>query len=321
VVGFFQRHLRPANEHRSVRSSGVDGHSAVSDALGGVGPRRGEANAPTGAVQAIGAGAARALAYPAAGVGGLEEGPASTFYGRTSEADFLPPVAVGPVVLGPGAVAFASAEGLAGAGPFGASVEPQAAARSYFGKRSIDVAAAGLILLAFTPLIFALWALVRLTSPGPGLHWSRRVGLNGRLFWMPKLRTMTQDAPVVAREALTAANDVTTAVGRFLRQHSLDELPQLWSILVGDMSFIGPRPLLPNDPGSVARRSFAASLTVRPGLSGLAQINGRNHVPPRRKARYDAFYAERMGLKMDLYVLQQTLEILFRRAGGGVLMH
>jgi O-antigen biosynthesis protein WbqP len=195
------------------------------------------------------------------------------------------------------------------------------ALRSYFGKRAIDFTAAALLLAALAPLIAFFWALVRCTSAGPGLYWSERIGLNGRVFWMPKLRTMTRDAPVVAREELTVANDVTTPLGKFLRKNSLDELPQLWCIVMGDMSFIGPRPLLPNDPGSAARRQFAGSLTVRPGLSGLAQIKGRNHVPPRRKARYDAFYAERLDLSMDLFVVQQTLLILFKRAGGGVLMH
>lgn len=239
----------------------------------------------------------------APGASGVDTSFSDVFGGRTGEADLIPPLVLQPDSVRSG---FARED-----------AEP----RGYFGKRMIDIIAAAVLLLALAPLIGYFWTLVRMTSAGPGLHWSKRVGRNGRTFWMPKLRTMTEDAPLVAREALTAANDVTTPLGRFLRKNSLDELPQLWSILVGEMSFIGPRPLLPNDPGSAARRQFPQSLAVRPGLSGLAQINGRNHVPPRRKARYDAFYAERLDLGMDLYVLKHTALILFRRAGGGVLMH
>lgn len=186
-------------------------------------------------------------------------------------------------------------------------------------KRIGDVAIALPALVAFLPVIGAFWVAVRMTSRGPGLHWSKRVGRNGAVFQMPKLRTMEQDAPVMAREAFTPATDKTTPLGRVLRAHSLDELPQFWSILRGDMSLIGPRPLLPNDPASEERRQRPVCLSVRPGMTGLAQIRGRNHVQPRRKARYDAFYASRQSAGFDAWIVWQTLSALFFRRGGGVL--
>jgi O-antigen biosynthesis protein WbqP len=183
------------------------------------------------------------------------------------------------------------------------------------------MALASAALVALAPLLLVLWALVRLTSPGPGLHWSERVGANGRTFMMPKLRTMAKDSPQVAREQLIGGAELTTPLGKHLRRLSLDELPQLYSVVRGDMSLIGPRPLMPSDPGAAARWRFAASLRVRPGMSGLAQVKGRNLVTPRRKARYDAFYARRATLRMDAWLIGVTLRILFRRCGGGVLMH
>lgn len=189
--------------------------------------------------------------------------------------------------------------------------------RGYVGKRTLDIVAAGLGAVLFLPFFVLIWALVRVTSPGPGLYWSRRVGRGGRLFWMPKFRTMRVDAPEKPREAFAAADAdaMITPIGRLLRNSSVDELPQLWCILVGDMSLIGPRPLLASDPGARARRSFPLSLTVKPGLSGLAQVNGRNAVTPRRKARLDALYANRLSFALDLRLMLRTAQIVFTRAG------
>jgi O-antigen biosynthesis protein WbqP len=192
---------------------------------------------------------------------------------------------------------------------------------SHHWKRVLDVAIAGPALLVLLPLLAALWVAVRLTSPGPGLHWSARVGAHGRTFKMPKLRTMVKDSPQVAREQLVGGADLTTPLGKHLRRLSLDELPQLYSVLIGDMGLIGPRPLMPCDPGAAARSRFAVAMAVRPGLSGLAQVKGRNLVTPTRKARYDAFYARRAGVRLDLWLIGVTLKVLFRRCGGGVLLH
>jgi len=157
--------------------------------------------------------------------------------------------------------------------------------------------------------------MVRLTSSGPAIYWSERVGKEGVLFQMPKFRTMRIDAPILPREELTSAGDHDTAVGRFLRRSSIDELPQLWSVLIGDMSLIGPRPLLPIDPGVEERKLFPDSLSVAPGLSGLAQISGRNLVAPRRKARLDAFYASKASIVVDIKLMVATLGIVVRRVG------
>lgn len=179
-------------------------------------------------------------------------------------------------------------------------------------KRAIDfIVALVALLVLFLPLLI-VWSLVRLTSKGPGLFWSERVGRNGKVFKMPKFRTMTTCSKVVSRE-VAAPTDVTfTSIGPFLRKTSIDELPQLYSVLIGDMSFIGPRPVLPNDEAVYHRSSCKNTLLIRPGITGLAQVNGRNNVTPQRKARYDAFYARKMCLVLDTKILTKTVMILHR---------
>lgn len=186
---------------------------------------------------------------------------------------------------------------------------------SYPLKRLLDalVAASALFLLA--PLMLLIWALVASSSQGPGLFWSRRVGRDGKLFWMPKYRTMAAGAPLSPREVLWQADDHITPLGAFLRRSALDELPQLFCVLRGDMSIIGPRPLLPEDPGVRARRQFPAALRARPGLSGLAQVVGRNCVSPRRKARLDALYAQSASLGLDMLIFWRTAGIVLTSRG------
>ncbi|HAH10785.1 MAG TPA: hypothetical protein DCL48_11865 [Alphaproteobacteria bacterium] len=182
-------------------------------------------------------------------------------------------------------------------------------------KRLADIVLASFVLLLGSPLLLGLWVLVRLSSRGPGLYWSERLGRNGRVFWMPKFRSMYVDAPVVPREQLDGAVSHITPVGNLLRNSSLDELPQIWSILVGDMSIIGPRPLLPTDPGIRARWDFPEAMAIRPGVTGMAQVRGRNLVSPRKKARYDAFYAKRGRWLVDIFVLWHTALIVITRKG------
>jgi O-antigen biosynthesis protein WbqP len=160
-----------------------------------------------------------------------------------------------------------------------------------------------------------IWVLVVTTSPGPALHTSQRVGRFGRVFNMPKFRTMHVGGPSCAREDLGAAAQRITPLGRVLRRSGLDELPQLVSVLRGDMSLIGPRPLLLNDPGAKERAKFPSALDVRPGISGLAQVSGRNLVTPRRKARLDAFYARAASLRLDLVLLLRTLAVIITGKG------
>jgi O-antigen biosynthesis protein WbqP len=173
-------------------------------------------------------------------------------------------------------------------------------------KRAIDIlgALAGLILLS--PLFVGVALAVALQSPGPALHWSRRVGRDERIFRMPKFRTMRMGTPDVATHLLADPDQWVTPVGRFLRRTSLDELPQLWSILAGDMSLVGPRPALFNQDDLVALRRAAGVAGLRPGLTGWAQINGRDELPIAEKARLDAEYLQRMSLGFDLRIIMAT---------------
>jgi O-antigen biosynthesis protein WbqP len=173
-------------------------------------------------------------------------------------------------------------------------------------KRALDIAGglAGLVLLS--PLLAGLALAVRLGSPGPALHWSRRVGRKNRFFAMPKFRTMRTGAPDVATHLLADPDRWVTPLGRFLRRTSLDELPQLWSVLKGDMSLVGPRPALFNQDDLVALRTADGVDALRPGLTGWAQINGRDELPIPEKARLDREYLERMSLGFDLRILAAT---------------
>jgi len=185
----------------------------------------------------------------------------------------------------------------------------------YVAKRPADILASGAGLVFLAPLILIAWLAVKLTSPGPGIFWSDRVGFAGRTFRMPKLRSMTVDAPHQPREASGAGAHIT-AVGAFLRRTSIDELPQLWSVLIGDMSLIGPRPLMPTDPATYVRaHRFPGVLHVRPGITGLSQVNGRNHVRARRKARYDLHYARRCSAALDIYILRRTIRVVILAEG------
>jgi O-antigen biosynthesis protein WbqP len=183
-------------------------------------------------------------------------------------------------------------------------------------KRAVDIMGAltGLVLLS--PLLLGLALAVRLESPGPALHWSRRVGRKNRVFAMPKFRTMRTGAPDVATHLLDDPGRWVTGLGRILRRTSLDELPQLWSVLTGDMSLVGPRPALFNQHDLVALRTKAGVDALRPGLTGWAQINGRDELPIREKAKLDREYLERRSLALDLHILAATARAAF--SGRGV---
>ena len=173
-------------------------------------------------------------------------------------------------------------------------------------KRLFDIIVALAGLLVGWPILLALALAVRLDSPGPALHWSRRVGRGNRVFRMPKFRTMRTDAPDVATHLLPDPDRWVTPLGRFLRRSSLDELPQLWSVLKGDMSLVGPRPALFNQDDLVALRTEAGVESLRPGVTGWAQINGRDELPVPEKVRLDREYLERMSFAFDLRILAAT---------------
>jgi O-antigen biosynthesis protein WbqP len=169
------------------------------------------------------------------------------------------------------------------------------------------------LLLGLPILLVAL--LVRLTSPGPALYWSDRVGAHNRIFRMPKFRTMRIGTPAVATHLLSNPDVYLTPIGGFLRRSSLDELPQLWSILKGDMSFVGPRPALFNQDDLVALRTERGVERLVPGLTGWAQINGRDDLPIPVKVEYDAEYLRRQSFWFDLKILGLTALKVLRREG------
>lgn len=180
-------------------------------------------------------------------------------------------------------------------------------------KRLIDLAVAlvAAVFLALPILIVAF--AVRLTSPGPALYWSDRVGRDNRIFKMPKFRSMRIDTPAVATHLLLNPNQWLTPIGSFLRKSSLDELPQLWSILKGDMSFVGPRPALFNQDDLIALRTEKGVHELVPGLTGWAQVNGRDELPIPQKVALDAEYLERRSLLFDIKILWLTaLKVLAR---------
>jgi O-antigen biosynthesis protein WbqP len=182
-------------------------------------------------------------------------------------------------------------------------------------KRLFDIALASALMLAFTLPMLLIALAVKHSSPGPVLYWSRRVGRHNRLFEMPKFRSMRTDAPVVATHLLSDSRQWITPVGRFLRVTSLDELPQLWSILTGEMSIVGPRPALFNQHDLIEMRTQAGVHVLTPGLTGWAQINGRDELPLEEKVRLDAYYLEHRSFRWDLKILAVTALKVFRREG------
>ena len=170
-----------------------------------------------------------------------------------------------------------------------------------------------LFLLLIPLAIIAL--LVRITSPGPALYWSDRIGKNNQVFKMPKFRSMRVGTPAVATHLLTDPNVYLTPIGALLRKSSLDELPQLWSILRGDMSIVGPRPALFNQDDLVALRTRAGVHALVPGLTGWAQINGRDELPIPDKVALDIEYLYRKSLIFDLKIILLTVYKVIRKDG------
>ncbi len=171
---------------------------------------------------------------------------------------------------------------------------------------------AGLVLLV--PVLLVALA-VRFTSRGPALYWSDRVGRHNLIFKMPKFRSMRVDTPAVATHLLTDPGRYLTPIGPFLRKSSLDELPQLWSILKGDMSFVGPRPALFNQDDLIALRTELGVHELVPGLTGWAQVNGRDELPIPQKVALDAEYLRRQSMGLDLRILWMTFVKVLRRDG------
>jgi len=182
-------------------------------------------------------------------------------------------------------------------------------------KRLFDLLMSFLALVIFSPLIISVALLVKLASKGPALYWSDRMGRQNIIFKMPKFRTMQVGTPAVATHLLSGSGQYLTPVGSFLRKSSLDELPQLWSILVGDMSFVGPRPALFNQDDLIALRTQYGVDELVPGLTGWAQVNGRDELSIPIKVQYEVEYLQKQSFWFDLKILGLTFLKVVRRAG------
>lgn len=179
-------------------------------------------------------------------------------------------------------------------------------------KRGFDIVMAGGALVALSPIMLATALAVKATSKGPAIYWSDRVGRDNRLFKMPKFRSMRIETPAVATHLLTDTTVWLTPIGGFLRKSSLDELPQLWSILAGDMSIVGPRPALFNQDDLIALRTEAGVHRLRPGLTGWAQVNGRDELPIPDKVKLDVEYMNRRTFGLDLKTIWMTVGKVLR---------
>lgn len=168
--------------------------------------------------------------------------------------------------------------------------------------------------VVFVPCLL-IAAAIKLDDRGPVIHWSRRIGRHGRPFRMPKFRSMKTSTPELATDRLESPDRWITPVGRFLRKTSLDELPQLWSVIRGDMSLVGPRPALHNQHELIVARRSAGIDALRPGITGWAQVNGRDDLSDERKLAFDREYLDRAGVGFDLRILALTVLRVARRDG------
>ena len=180
-------------------------------------------------------------------------------------------------------------------------------------KRFFDSTFSFALLLIFVVPMLLIALAVKLTSTGPVFYWSDRVGRNNAIFKMPKFRTMRTDTPAVATHLLADPDRYLTPIGKFLRKSSLDELPQLVSILKGDMSFVGPRPALYNQDDLIQLRTEKGVNVLTPGLTGWAQVNGRDELPIPTKVQYDEYYLQHQSFLLDVKILFLTfLKVLIR---------
>jgi O-antigen biosynthesis protein WbqP len=180
-------------------------------------------------------------------------------------------------------------------------------------KRFFDIFLSLFLILLFACPFLLLLLVIQLTSKESAIYWSSRVGRNNHIFQMPKLRSMRADTPVVATHLIQNVEQWYTPLGKFLRLSSLDELPQLFSILKGDMSFVGPRPALYNQYDLINLRTEAGVQDLRPGLTGWAQVNGRDAISLAEKVRLDFEYLKRISFSFDLYILALSINLVVKR--------
>jgi len=181
-------------------------------------------------------------------------------------------------------------------------------------KRFFDLLLAAFVSLLLVAPCGLVAIMIRITSPGPILYWSDRVGRYNGIFKMPKFRSMRVGTPAVATHLLSDPDSHLTPIGSLLRKSSLDELPQLWSIIKGDMSFVGPRPALFNQSDLIELRTQSGVHRLVPGLTGWAQVNGRDELPISQKVALDIEYLHRKSIKFDIYILFLTVVKVIMRS-------
>ena len=186
--------------------------------------------------------------------------------------------------------------------------------RELMAIRVFNVLFSMVAIIVFAIPFFIVWTIVRITSPGPAIHWSKRIGMNNEIFLMPKFRTMRINTPQVATHLLSNGKSFLTPVGSFLRKSSLDELPQLWSVLKGDMSIVGPRPALYNQYDLMELRTKVGVHLIPPGVTGWAQINGRDELGIPEKVKFDHYYLENRSLFFDLKIIFLTIYKVINRS-------
>ena len=182
-------------------------------------------------------------------------------------------------------------------------------------KRLFDLILSFCLVLVLLVPILVIAGLIRLTSKGPVVYWSDRVGVDNQIFRMPKFRTMRIDTPAVATHLLQNPDVYLAPLGSFLRKSSMDELPQLWSVLKGDMSFVGPRPALFNQDDLIALRTERGVHQLIPGITGWAQINGRDDLPIPKKVEFDEYYLKNQSFLFDMKILWMTFLKVLKREG------
>ena len=169
-----------------------------------------------------------------------------------------------------------------------------------------------LILIICSPLLIVIGISIKMSSSGPILHWSKRYGLNKTFFYMPKLRTMRLNTPDVATHLLENSNEHITSIGKILRKFSIDEIPQFYSVIKGDMSLVGPRPALHNQNDLIEKRDSYNINSVKPGITGWAQINGRDDISINEKILYEIEYMKKKSIFFDTYIIFITIFKIFK---------
>lgn len=180
-------------------------------------------------------------------------------------------------------------------------------------SRTINIPVSLVLLVILSPILILIAIAIKITSDGPAIHWSHRIGKNNKSFLMPKFRSMLTSTPQLATDLLPSSEQFITPVGAFLRRTSLDELPQIWSILTGSMNFVGPRPALFNQNDLINKRTQLNVHSLKPGLTGWAQINGRDEISLEQKVQYDLEYLRQQSLIFDVRILCLTfIKVVYR---------